>query len=48
MSVTMEDPHRQDSLRQRVKTTLFFHSLQTEKIRNIPLVNMLIFKKSPF
>lgn len=28
-----------------VKTTLFFHSLQTEKeIRNIPLVNM-IFKK---
>lgn len=32
----------------RVKTTLFFHSLQTEKeIRNIPLVNM-IFKKSHY
>lgn len=31
-----------------VKTTLFFHSLQTEKeIRNIPLVNM-IFKKSRY
>lgn len=32
----------------RVKTTLFFHSLQTEKeIRNIPLLNM-IFKKSRY
>lgn len=34
----------------RVKTTLFFHSLQTgkkKKIRNIPLVNM-IFKKSRY